>query len=73
MYYDSYEHFYLNLFKPTESTAGLKGLKLTANGCYLNNVQIIRPTVLFTNTYLLYRSTFILLSGQCMLGLFMFL
>ena len=57
---------YLNLFKSTESATGLKALKPAANGSYLMCKSL--PYYF----HLLYRSTFILLSAKCMLGLFMF-
>ena len=57
---------YLNLFKSTQSAAGLKVLKPAANGRYL----MCKSSPYYF--HLLYRSTFIVLSAKCMLGLFVF-
>ena len=59
--------YYLNLSKSIQSAAGLKALKSAANGRYL----MCKP--LPYCCHLLYRSTFILLSLKCMLGLFVIL
>ena len=63
-YYNDRWRIYLNLFKWSQSAAGVKALKPAANGHYL--------TCKLLPYYLLYRSTFILLSVMCMLGLFVF-
>ena len=56
---------YLNLSRSTQSAAGLNSLKPAANGRYFMCKSL--PYYL----HLLYRSTFILLSEKCMLGLFL--
>ena len=61
-----HRRIYLNLFKSTPSAAGLKALKPAASGRYLMCKSL--PCYF----HLLYRSTFILLSAKCMLGLFVF-
>ena len=80
-------HIYLNLSKSTQSTAGLKALKPAANRCFLTSKSLpcyfhllYRSTINKQREVIalqqfdvkLYRSTFILPSGKCMLGLFMF-
>ena len=69
-YYYYYYYFnrriYLNLSKSTQSAAGLKALKPAVNGRYLMCKSM--PYYI----HLLYRSTFILLSAKCTLGLFVF-
>ena len=57
---------YLNLSKETESAAELKALKPAASGRYWTCKSLPRYF------HLLYRSTVILLSAKCMLGLFVF-
>ena len=61
-YFDT--RIYLNLSKSTQSAVGLKALKPAANGHYLMCKSL--------PYYLHYRSTLILLSIKCMLGLFLF-
>ena len=57
---------HLNLFKATQSAAGLKALKPAVNRSYL----MWKSSPYYF--HLLYRSTFILLSAKYMLGLFVF-
>ena len=73
-YYYHYYHYYyyidrriyLNLYKSTQSAAGPKALQPAANGRYFMCKSL--PYYF----HVLYRSTCILLSSKCMLGLFVF-